>query len=717
MSRPTAAPYGSWESLLDAEHISRGAVPLGQLETDGEEILWLEGRPLEGGRSVLVRCRADARSAADSGADARSAADSGADARSAADSGADARSAADSGADARSAATVRRARRTGTPVLHGIRTADSGIDGAHEVVTPPGFNVRTRVHEYGGGAYVARGGTAWFSNFSDQRVYRQERGGLPVPVTPEPARGAGARYADFRLAADGGTILCVRELHPDDGREAVNEIVAFPADGSAPPRTVVGGHDFFASPRISPDGRAIAWLSWDHPRMPWDGTMLWTAGLEPDGTVVGAQAAAGGDGESIFQPEWSPAGDLCFVSDRTGWWNLYRLRQGTAEALAPMEAECGVPQWAFGLSTYAFLDERTIACAFISGGRQRLGLLRVGAGRMEPLDTSLCDFRYPRRAAGGRLAFIGAGPREGAAVRMLDAASGAVTTIRPALDFALPADAISEARHLPFPGAGGRTAFAHFYPPVNPRFAGPAGEKPPLIVMSHGGPTGMAGAGFDPAIQFWTSRGFAVVDVNYGGSSGFGREYRGRLKGAWGIVDVEDCLGAARFLAGRGEVDPRRMAIRGGSAGGYTTLCALTFHDLFAAGASYYGVADLEALATDTHKFESRYLDGLVAPYPAGREVYVARSPLHFTDRLSCPVILFQGLEDRVVPPQQAEAMAAALRRKRLPMAYLTFPGEQHGFRGAATIRRTLEAELYFYSRIFAFRPAGEIEPVDIENL
>jgi dipeptidyl aminopeptidase/acylaminoacyl peptidase len=652
MSRPKTAPYGSWESAVSAGLIARGAVPLGQLDVDGQDILWLEGRPLEGGRAVLVR---------------------------------------------------------------------QAADGSREVVTPAGFNVRTRVHEYGGGAWLASGGTVWFSNFADQRVYRQERGGVPVPVTPEPALPTGARYADGRLTPDGKRILCVRELHAE-GREAVNEIVALHAGSPAEPRIVeprvlVSGSDFYASPRISPDGRRLAWITWDHPRMPWDGTLLWVADLSADGTVSGARRVAGGERESVFQPAWSPGGELHFVSDRTGWWNLYCLRGGRAVPLAPAEAEFGVPQWAFGLSTYGFLPDGTIACAFVTNGKQNLGLLRPGSGTVTPLDLPLCDFRYLRATASGRLVFLGAGPASGPAVRTLDPATGAAEVLRAGLDFTVDAAAVSEAQPIEFPTEGGLSAFALYYPPVNPAFEGPAAELPPLIVLSHGGPTGMAGAGFDAGIQYWTSRGLAVVDVNYGGSTGHGRRYRERLKGSWGIVDVDDCLNAARFLIAQGKADRRRVAIRGGSAGGYTTLCALTFRSFFAAGASYYGVADLEGLAKDTHKFESRYLDGLVAPYPAGRETYVARSPLHFADRISCPVILFQGLEDRVVPPQQAESMAAALRAKRLPMAYLAFPGEQHGFRRAETIWRTLEAELSFYGRIFGFTPAGQIEPLVIENL
>jgi len=497
----------------------------------------------------------------------------------------------------------------------------------------------------------------------------------------------------------------------------VNEIVALPADGSAEPRVVVSGSDFYASPRISPDGRRLAWLSWDHPRMPWDGTLLWVAVLSRDRKISEARKVAGGEAESIFQPEWSPDGVLHFVSDRTGWWNVYRLGSGKAEALAPMEAEFGVPQWVFGLSTYAFLGNDVIACAYIKDGKQHLGTVRGSVGSVETLHAPFTEYRFMRGNAAGRLAFIAASPTTSAAVATLDAATGAIDVLRSGLDFEVDPRYVSEARPIEFPAEDGKRAFALFYPPRNPLCEGPSGQRPPLIVMSHGGPTGMASGGFDAGIQFWTSRGIAVADVNYGGSTGYGRSYRERLKGRWGIVDVDDCLNAARFLAEREEVDAGRIAIRGGSAGGYTTLCALTFRSFFAAGASYYGVADLEALAKETHKFESHYLEGLVAPYPSGRDVYVARSPIHFVERIACPVILFQGLEDRVVPPEQAEAMAAALRKKKVPMAFLAFAGEQHGFRKAETIQSALEAELYFYGRIFGFAPADTIAPLLIENL
>jgi dipeptidyl aminopeptidase/acylaminoacyl peptidase len=582
-------------------------------------------------------------------------------------------------------------------------------------VTPPGFNVRTRVHEYGGGAYFVGGTSVFFCNFDDQRMYRQDDGGAPVAITPEPAEPAALRYADGRLTPDGKTIVCVRESHEGEGVD--NELVALPSDGSTPPRVIVSGSDFYAFPRISADGQRLAWISWDHPRMPWDGTELWEAELSSDGELGEPRLVAGGLEESVFQPEWGPDGALYFTSDRTGWWNLYRHADAGHEPLAPMEAEFGVPMWFFGLATYAFLADGRIACSYSSGGMQRLALLRPGGGGVEDLEVSHVPEELPSlRSHGTRLAYIGASATEAAAVVLLDVDTEALEIVALSLEEEIPRGYISEPRAIEFPTEGGLSAHALFYEPANQEYEAPPDERPPLIVISHGGPTGQAGSELDPKIQFWTSRGFAVVDVNYGGSTGYGRPYRERLRGQWGVVDTADCLNAARHLVGTGAADSERLAIRGGSAGGYTTLCALAFHDLFAVGASYFGVADTEILDEDTHKFESRYLEGLIGPYPETADLWKERSPIHFADQMSCPVILFQGLEDLVVPPSQAEVMVAALERNGIPYAYLAFEGEQHGFRRAETIRRTLEAELYFYGRILGFEPADELEPVEIHG-
>ncbi|HEY3020395.1 MAG TPA: S9 family peptidase [Solirubrobacteraceae bacterium] len=572
--------------------------------------------------------------------------------------------------------------------------------GARRDILPAGFDVRTRVHEYGGGAWLALGDAAVvFSNDADGRLYRQDAGGEPYPITPEPPTPRALRYAD--LSARGDLLVCVRETH--GGGEAVNELVTLPAHGGDV-RIVATGHDFFAAPRPSPGGERLAWLTWEHPRMPWDGTELWVDG----------ERVAGGPEESIVCPAWSPDGALHFVSDRTGWWNLYRLDPDGPRALTDLEAELGEPLWAFGLQTYAFLDDGSIACAVAEGGRTWLGRLAPG-GDLQRVDAERSPF-WTLASDGRRVAYSGAGPTKGQAIVVVDLERGDEEVIATAAERDLDPAWISVPREIAFPAGDGASAHALFYPPANPDATAPEGERPPLLVLSHGGPTGRTTDALDVEIQFWTSRGFAVVDVNYGGSTGYGRAYRERLDGAWGIVDVADCVAAARHLSEAGEADGARIAIRGSSAGGYTTLRALTATDAFAAGASHYGVADLEALARDTHKFESRYLDRLVGPYPAAADVYRERSPIHHVDDLSCPVILLQGLEDPVVPPAQAEAMAAALDRKGIPYAYLAFPGEQHGFRKAETIRRAAEAELAFYGRIFGFEPADELPPLDLHG-
>jgi dipeptidyl aminopeptidase/acylaminoacyl peptidase len=592
------------------------------------------------------------------------------------------------------------------------RTPDGEVTDA----IPAGFNARTRVHEYGGGSFLVEGETVFFSNFDDQRVYRQEPGGAPRPITPEPSPEAALRYADARSTPDGSVLVCVRESHA--GSEVVNELVTLPADGSEPPRSIASGHDFYSFPRISPDGGILAWTTWDHPRMPWDGSELWTAELSASGTLGDPQLVAGGTKESIFQPEWGSDGTLHYVSDRSGWWNLYRHRDGEDEPLAPMEAEFGVPQWVFGRSMYTFLPDGTIACAYMTEGVFRLGLLRPGSGKVEDVEATHLPFGLPSlRSHGMRLTYVGASSTEDAAVVSLDLETGSLDVLARSTQQEIDPGYVSVPRPLEFPTEDGLSAHGIFYPPGNREFDAPREERPPLVVMSHGGPTGHADAVLDLEIQFWTSRGVAVVDVNYGGSTGYGRAYRERLRGRWGEVDTADCLNAARHLADIGEVDGNRLTIRGGSAGGYTTLCALAFHDLFAAGASYYGVADLELLAKDTHKFESRYLDGLIGPYPEAADLYRARSPIHAVDRISRPVIVFQGLEDEVVPPSQAEVMVAAMERNGVPYAYLAFEGEQHGFRRAETIQRTLDAELYFYARILGFETADALEPVPIRNL
>jgi dipeptidyl aminopeptidase/acylaminoacyl peptidase len=578
-------------------------------------------------------------------------------------------------------------------------------------VTPAGFNARTRVHEYGGGDYAVLNGRVIFSNFADQRLYIQEFGSEPRPLTPESA----SRYADGHIDARRNLLFCVREDHSGRG-EAVNSIARVDLNGGNAGRIIVSGNDFYSSPRLSPDGSRLAWLTWNHPNMPWDGTELWVGKLSEDGVVIEKEKIAGGANESIFQPEWSPDGVLYFISDRTGWWNLYRWGENQVEPLCPMDAEFGQPHWVFGGSLYGFSSEKQIICSYTENGRDYLATLDTLTRELNDIKLSFSTISQVR-VAGDRVVFIGASSTESTSIVSLNLASKELEVLRRSRETAVDAGYIADPRAVAFPTEGGLVAHGYFYLPRNRDYAAPADEKPPLLVMSHGGPTSSSSASLKYSIQYWTSRGIAVLDVNYGGSSGYGRAYRERLNGQWGVVDVDDCVNSARHLAERGEVDANRLAIRGGSAGGYTTLCALTFRDAFKAGASHYGISDLEALATDTHKFESRYLDRLIGPYPERRDLYIERSPIHFTERLNCPMILFQGLEDKVVPPNQAEKMVAAVRAKKLPVAYLTFEGEQHGFRKAENIRRVLEAELYFYSKVFGFELADPVEPIDIENL
>ena len=636
---PTVSPYGSWKSPISAAEVAAGEIGLEQIRLDGDHVYWIERRPQEGGRKVIVR-------------------------------------------------------------YGGGALAD---------VTPPAFNARTRVHEYGGGDYAVGRGAVIFSNFTDQRLYLQ-RDFEPRPLTPP----SEMRYADAEIDDRRELVFCVREDHTRAG-EPINTIARVSLTGNDAGQVIVSGNDFYSSPRLSPNGARLAWLAWNHPDMPWDATQLWVGELGADGSVLKKMCVAGDAEESICQPEWSPDGTLYFVSDRTGWWNLYRWRDKSVEPLCPAEAEFGQPHWVFGTSLYALASDRLIVCSYSRAGRDHLATLNSETFALHVIDLPFTAISQVR-ARGDRVLFIAGSPTEPTSIVSLDLPTLSWTTLRRAREKADPAYT-AIARAIEFPTENGLTAHGYFYPPKHPDYCGPATDKPPLLVLSHGGPTSSSSAALKYSIQFWTSRGIAVLDVNYGGSSGYGRAYRQRLNGNWGIVDVDDCVNGARYLVERGEVDGDRLAIRGGSAGGYTTLCALTFRNAFKAGASHYGVSDLEALAKDTHKFESRYLDRLIGPYPERRDLYIARSPVHFTDRLNCPMILFQGLEDKVVPPNQAEKMFEAVRAKKLPVAYLAFAGEQHGFRTAENIKRVLEAELYFYSRIFAFDLAEPVEPVKIENL
>jgi dipeptidyl aminopeptidase/acylaminoacyl peptidase len=594
-------------------------------------------------------------------------------------------------------------------------------DGTADELLPEGRNARTAVHEYGGAAWWVRDGVLWFTDWADQRLYRLEAEGTPEPLTPEPARSRGDRYADGELSADGTRIVCVRERHLGDRAiDVVNEVVVLDARVPGEPEVLVSGPDFVAAPRVSPDGTTLAWLQWNHPAMPWDAAELVVRDLASgEETVV-----AGGPVESVTEPRWRPDGSLWFLSDRTDWWNLYRWQPGhDIEAVVRTDADIGVPAWVFGTSRYAVLDDGRVVVARWRDGFDGLAV-RGHDGVLTDLDLPFTAVGSVVAAGPDAVVVVAGSPVAEPGVHRIDlsGATPRVETLRAPRDLGLGTDQISVPEAVRFPSVDGagesRTGRALFYPPVNPRFQGPEGERPPLLVVIHGGPTSKASPVLAVGVQYWTSRGFAVVDVDYGGSSGYGRPYRELLRGQWGVVDVADCLAAARALADRGRADPGRLCIRGGSAGGYTTLAALARADTpFAAGADHFGVADLEALARDTHKFESRYLDGLVGPYPEARDVYVDRSPITHVERFTRPLIVLQGAEDAIVPPAQSEAIVGALRGTGVPVAYLLFEGEQHGFRRAENVRRALDAELSFYAQVLGFPLDEAITPVEVENL
>jgi dipeptidyl aminopeptidase/acylaminoacyl peptidase len=585
--------------------------------------------------------------------------------------------------------------------------------------TPKGLSVRTMVHEYGGGAYCLHGEVVFFSSFEDQRLYRQEPGGTPVPITPEtPDRRH--RYADGRVTQDGQLWIGVRERHEGSRpEEVVNELVAIPTDGSAEPVIVAAGRDFYSNPRISPDGSRLCFLAWDLPWMPWDGCELFVGDLAADGSLTGIRHVAGNGGvESLWQPEWSPAGDLVFASDRSGWWNLERVRGDDRAVLYVAEAEFGYPAWVFGVRSYDFLGDGRIACAYDRDGRSDFGVLDPDSGSLDPLDVPYDAFSDYLAAEGTTVAFTAGSATLPNQVVRLDVANGELEVLRASAQVPVERSSFSVPRAIEFPTEDGLTAHALFYPPTNPVFAAPEGELPPLVVWSHGGPTDNASPLFSLRTQFWTSRGFAIVDVNYGGSTGYGRAYRERLNGQWGVVDLQDCVNAARYLVEQGEVDGDRLLVRGGSAGGYTTICALTFTDVFAAGASYFGIADLEPTPEGhTHKFELRYEHTLIGPYPEAADIFRERSPINHTELLSTPMLVLQGTDDEIVPQEQAEMIVGALRERGIPHAYLLFEGEGHGFRKAENIVRSLEAELSFYLQVLELESLDNVPRLEIEHL
>ena len=606
-------------------------------------------------------------------------------------------------------------------------------DGARSDVLPEGCSARTRVHEYGGGAWAVAGRTTAFVDFDDQRVKLLESSGVgerarPMPISPEPPARHGLRYADLLLDPEGKRVIAVRERHRPDG-DVINDVVALPLDGSAvdDPTAIdvlAEGADFYASPTLEPSGTRLAFLQWNLPNMPWDATEL----VVRDTATGHENVVAGGADESVVAPQWAPDGSLTFSTDRTDWWNPYRWDRTTGDvvALASVEAEIGGPLWVFGLRYLAWLPDGRFACSLTSGGVDHLAVSAGDGTAPTVIDTSFTHLSQVVAGPDGRVLVIAGTPVDESAPYLVTLPGGAhgspiIERLRPARDLKLGADPsgwFSVPKSVTVPTTDDAVAHAVIYPPVNPDVDATEAETlPPLLVLTHGGPTSAVRTQLTLTVQFWTSRGFCVADVNYRGSTGYGRAYRNELRGQWGIADVADCVAVARHLANAGVVDPTRLAIRGGSAGGFTTLAALTFHDTFTAGASSYGIADLEVLAADTHKFEARYLDSLVGPWPDAAAIYRARSPIYHLDGLTCPVAIFQGAEDEIVPPNQAELIVDAVRAKGLPYAALTFAEEGHGFRRAPNIVRALEGELWFFSRAFGLALDEDIEPLPGQGL
>ena len=628
------AAYGAWDSFVTADKVAKSGKRLSEIKNDNASIYWLEQRPEELGRSVLMRCS----------------------------------------------------------------------NGEIEDVLPETCNVRTRVHEYGGGAYTVKDQVVYFCDDRDQRIYRCQSGEKIIPLTPEPKSAKGLRYGDLVITPDSKHIICVREIYADHYQQVVNELVAISTNGTLEITVLATGSDFYAFPRVSMDGHRIAWVSWDHPNMPWDETQLWVADVRDETILVNKQCVVNEKGESVYQPEWAENGSLYFVSDRSGWWNLYcMVATGAIQQVLVKEVEYGYPIWVLGTNTYVILANGDIAAITTNQARQNLEIISSCGGEVT---SYLLEFPYPVIAPylasiESTLYVVGASPVEGSTLFSISVADSKYSVVQRSSNAVMDLTWVSIPEDITFPTSDNQIAHAFYYAPKNPNYQGLAEEKPPLLVISHGGPTASTNMERNLKIQFWTSRGFAVVDVNYRGSTGYGRAYREALKGRWGEVDVADCVNAANYLVKKGAVNPCRLLIKGGSAGGLTTLCALTFYDIFAGGASYYGVADLHALLNDTHKFEARYLDTMVGKYPEAKSVYDERSPLLHVDKLTSPVIFFQGLEDKVVPPSQAEAMLARMREKDVHCAYITFANEQHGFRDAANVVTALESELAFYQQLF----------------
>lgn len=615
-------PFGTWPSSISSKIVASAAPKISCIKSYNEQLFWVESRPQESGRNVIV-CQ--------------------------------------------------------------------DKEGKTKDLLPEPYSHSSRVHEYGGMAYTLLDNTIYFVNASDQRIYQIDiASGYAKAITEQ-----GPRFADLAIDSTNNRLIAVCEQHNDNG-EPENFLAGISLDkANQKLQRLASGADFYAYPRISPNGQKLCWIEWNHPNMPWDCTQLYCADnqiiLSNQNMVAGAD-----NNEAIFQPQWSPDNQLYYVSDRNNWWNIYSAENGI---VLDMPAEFATPLWQFGMSTYDFIDSNTIACLWTQQGTWHCGFLNIASGTLSTID---CPYKSMQAACclNGKLYMIAGAPNIADEVVAVSKRDFIESVYSPAC-LNVESDNLAMPESISFPTANKERVQAFFYAPNHSQYAGMENELPPVITICHGGPTGATDCGLNLKIQYWTNRGFAVVDINYRGSTGFGRDYRNALNDAWGVADVEDTQHAVNYLIAQNKVDADRCIVRGSSAGGYTVLAALTFTDTFKAGASLYGIGNLETLASDTHKFESRYLDKLVGPYPEQQEIYQHRSPINHIDQLNCPVIFLQGLEDKVVPPNQAEMMVSSLEKKGIPVVYVKFPDEGHGFRKSENIVRAMEAELTFYSDVF----------------
>ncbi|MBM31498.1 MAG: peptidase [Chloroflexi bacterium] len=634
--------YGSWESPVKASLIAEGTPrnPLSEIIIDNNIIYWIESRPKENGRNVIVMKQ---------------------------------------------------------------------NDNPPQDILPKHFNARNSVHEYGGGVYSVKNGIIYFTNWDDQRIYKIQNNEIK-PITPKSQTNKSIRFSDLNISPDEKYLVCIMETHQENSVK--NEIVVIPTNGRSEPKSILSGYDFYSSPRLNKNGTKIAWICWEHPNMPFDSTELHIADFSSNG-IKNPQKITGGNNESVMQPKWH-GNQLFFISDRTGWWKINKFENNSSEIIIDDNADIAEAPWVFGLSNYS-ISENKLITSLVNGSKREIIVLNLEDNSEKRKSVAFSGIKY-FSSNEKFTCFISGTTTSPETVTKSFSHFDNFEIIKELAGFTMPKNLISTPQNITFPTTNNSISYAWFYPAHNPEYRGPKDDLPPLIVISHGGPTSGSSSTLSLAIQYWTSRGISVVDVNYRGSSGFGKKYRDSLKGNWGIYDTDDCISAAKYLVGKKLVDQKKIAIRGGSAGGYTTLCALSFHNYFSAGASYYGVADAGELAKDTHKFESRYLDSLIAPYPKEKKLYEERSPIFYVDNIKCPVIIFQGEEDMIVPKSQAEEMVKALEKKKIPYTYQLYQGEQHGFRKTENIIRSLESELLFYGSIFGFTPADIIPPININN-